>query len=443
MKTKVILCFLFFGLCGGTLQSQESATIELPITMHTGYGPFLPSFRGISTRKVSDANPWRDTSKDAKNIPETWTEVGEGKIETDIYQAAYQDYISGTASKESYENLQKSWNWTPDTASLSKKPVKTKIAFAIGKDASGELKLIVDANNNLDYSDDVPFTPLSMHELLGGQAMDKAIEVSCEYYLNGEIVARKIPMMIGHYSNMYMCNFPLYATTELDGQQIALCSSRFSDLSWRETNALLVHPGDSLPPNVIMDRIVANNEYIEVNGALYKNKGVNASRNVLVLEKTTAPRDQLYATQIGFRPPAFAGEDFLTKAGLSLEDHKGKYVLIDFWSTSCGPCIQEMPNLKALYERTDPSRFEIIGIVGDSRPTNLSKAIEKHSITWPQILSDEENNITKAYGVNSYPTVFLVDPNGVIVAKNLRGKALDDKVEEALRSSPPPSPTAL
>jgi peroxiredoxin len=91
-----------------------------------------------------------------------------------------------------------------------------------------------------------------------------------------------------------------------------------------------------------------------------------------------------------------------------------------------------MPNLKTLYENTDRSKIEFLGIVGDSPAEGLEKMIERFGITWQQILSDETNPIVKKYGVNSYPTTLLIDPEGIIIAKNLRGKALEDKIKELI-----------
>lgn len=111
-----------------------------------------------------------------------------------------------------------------------------------------------------------------------------------------------------------------------------------------------------------------------------------------------------------------------------MESLKGKYVLLDFWAVWCGPCIDEIPNLKKLYAAADKSQFEIIGIVGDSPSQSLEELIDKQGINWPQILSDETNEITKKYGINGYPTTFLLDKEGTIIAKNLRGTELEEKI---------------
>lgn len=95
-----------------------------------------------------------------------------------------------------------------------------------------------------------------------------------------------------------------------------------------------------------------------------------------MLEKINKPKEEICSTQTGFKSFPFKGENFITHDSISLDRLNGKYVLIDFWATWCGPCLDELPNLKELYARVDTSRFEIISIVGDSSPEDLNRLIE-------------------------------------------------------------------
>ena len=103
-------------------------------------------------------------------------------------------------------------------------------------------------------------------------------------------------------------------------------------------------------------------------------------------------------------------------------------MFLDFWATWCGPCLQEMPNLKELYKKTDRDKFEIVGIVGDSSNDQIKKIIEKDSIIWPQVLTTDSNKIKEDYGIQGYPTTILIDPEGIVIAKSLRGKELVEKI---------------
>ena len=148
-----------------------------------------------------------------------------------------------------------------------------------------------------------------------------------------------------------------------------------------------------------------------------------------VLERIQQPKQDLISTQMGFKAPAIHGKRFNAD---SLPSQNGKYLLVDFWATWCGPCLKELPHLKELYAKTDRSKFEIIGIIGDSSPESIEKVMSQSEIDWPQIQSDAENQLKESFGITAYPTTFLIDPNGIIVAKGLRGEALENKILELL-----------
>lgn len=432
MKQKT-LAFIVLGI--SVLAScSNNKVFELPLTEKNGYGPFAPALGGISTYSEDSNNVWKKTYLKVSGAPKDWTEVKFGDIETNIYQQIYQSYLLGNISDETYKNVQLSWNWKPDTLNLSKKPIKTKIAFAIGKDSTGTEKMIVDANNNLDLSDDKPFIPAEINlEKKNNQdslAQKNAVEVTFERYQNHQIVTAHAPLFVVHAKqyNLYMSNFPQHKTTNSEGIEIAVCSNGFTNLSYDNPGIVLMNDSLKQGKKAGSQNVVALNEYFEMNGKIYRNKGFNPTDNALVLEKISLPKDQLASTQIGYQSFPFSGKEFKTMGTISSEGLKGKYVLLDFWAVWCGPCVQEIPNLKKLYEKTDRSKFEIVGIVAESPTDVLDKMIGEQSISWPQVLSDQVNKIKETYEVNGFPTSFLINPEGVIVAKNLRGKELEDKV---------------
>jgi len=129
-----------------------------------------------------------------------------------------------------------------------------------------------------------------------------------------------------------------------------------------------------------------------------------------------------------FKAPTPNGET------LSLEDAMGKLTLIDFWASWCKPCRLENPNVVSVYNDYKDKGFNIISISLDKNKRNWEKAIKDDNMDWYHIsnLKYWSEPIAKSWGVRSIPATFLIDEDGIIVAKNLRGSALRNKVDELL-----------
>lgn len=138
-------------------------------------------------------------------------------------------------------------------------------------------------------------------------------------------------------------------------------------------------------------------------------------------------------TAVGQMAMEFTQNDVNEKP-VSLSSLRGKYVLVDFWASWCGPCRQENPNVVKAFNAYKDKGFTVLGVSLDQKKDPWLKAIEKDQLTWAHVsdLKYWQNEVAVQYGINSIPASFLLDPNGKIVGKNLRGEALTKKLAELM-----------
>jgi thiol-disulfide isomerase/thioredoxin len=139
------------------------------------------------------------------------------------------------------------------------------------------------------------------------------------------------------------------------------------------------------------------------------------------------------ALAVGVKFPDFNEKDTAGKP-LSIANYNGKVVLIDFWATWCGPCRAELPNVIATYKKYHNQGFEIIGISLDQDQAKLTGFTKDMNMTWPQYFDGQswQNKLAVKYGIESIPATFLLDGNGKIIGRDLRGDELTQAVAKAL-----------
>tara|TARA_R110001599_G_scaffold1889_1_gene9526 strand:+ start:67423 stop:68703 length:1281 start_codon:yes stop_codon:yes gene_type:complete len=422
-----ISCFFFLLLiisCTATDKNSEVEIIELPIIQEEGFGDFYKRY-GIITTDSRPKSIWSKTEVETKGISENWKDPVVKQIWFDAHQFVYQNFIAGNIDTARFEELKKSWNFDPEKGPYSKEPIKSFTHLVFFKNPEGKLFYKIDTNNNRDFSDEEIFSTANESNLVGSSG---SVIHTLKYQAirNDEVTDLETSFEIKPHTMGLMNNHPVHFSTELDGSSIQI-SNGFQSTDFNSVTNLLVGQQDSTSsPNPIQI-----NEYLTVNNTIYQNLGVNANKMVLTLKKL--PKDtMLYSTQVGFLAKNFTGKEFTTNESINLDNYRGKFVYLDFWGSWCAPCIDEMPYHVDAYQKLDSSKIEFIGIAANDNEKRLRETLDKFKVKWPQIFS---NDIPKDYRIVGYPTSFLIDPEGIIVAKNLRGAHLSDTLDHYLKNS--------
>jgi thiol-disulfide isomerase/thioredoxin len=235
------------------------------------------------------------------------------------------------------------------------------------------------------------------------------------------------------------------------GQRNALVSTANAERDVAKRNAIMteINKIDVMVPNVVMQFAESNPSSVASAWALYFVSPLFENR---IAELETAygklqsiAKKLVYVNQleqfiakgkigmVGSQALDFTQNDVDGKP-VSLSSFKGKYVLVDFWASWCGPCRGENPNVVSAYERYKDKNFTVLGVSLDQSKPNWLKAIKDDNLTWTHIsdLQYWNNSAARLYRIESIPTNLLIDPTGKIIGKNIRGEELQKKLAEVL-----------
>ncbi|MGM0599514.1 MAG: TlpA family protein disulfide reductase [Candidatus Rifleibacteriota bacterium] len=165
-------------------------------------------------------------------------------------------------------------------------------------------------------------------------------------------------------------------------------------------------------------------------------KELKSSKNPEIVAAGEKMLNEFFRDPVGKKFPEFP-EGLKTTDGkeLSLDRFKDKILLVDFWATWCPPCVEEVPNLVKTYNKYHEKGFEIIGISFDESKEKFDKYIEENNMPWPQYFDGKgwKNEVGPTYGIQSIPTMYLLDKDQKVISNNLRGENLEKELEKIFK----------
>lgn len=221
-----------------------------------------------------------------------------------------------------------------------------------------------------------------------------------------------------------------------DTTMIQALRDEFFDLQDRMTNFEKEFAGkhpDALITALIVDRMLESGAVpvADIEG-MYN--GFSEALKTSALGKSIQEKlDTSKRTAIGAKAPDFSGPR-PDGSELALRDALGKVTLVDFWAGWCRPCRAENPNIVAVYHKYKDKGFKVLGVSLDRNPEEWKQAIAEDGLEWEQIsnIAYFDDEIARLYNIRAIPASFVLDQNGIIVAKDLRGPALEAKIAELL-----------
>jgi thiol-disulfide isomerase/thioredoxin len=352
---------------------------------------------------VKDGRFWDQVYPVISGIPDSLTDVKTYYSAIDNVQALYQAFRAGVVEKKDFDYYIKAWG--SDTTGCCRQYVKTHVVIVSGISPKGVKYYLVDTNNNYSFADEIPV----------GEIIQSSppVKILIEKNRNGKVI-KDSTWIVFRELKMRMDEIRMGLNfSEFSSGTFQLSSADYqirafpAHGNYREGTTFEVLTGTGSQKFSI-------GEFFKVNNSLYK---IDCSPDGLEITLTKVLKNE-GSTQAGMPPISFKAK---TLKGENINfpgDFKGKYVLLDFWATSCGPCVMEMRDYYVdIYKKYGGKEFEIIG-VADNTADELKKFVGKNPYEWMIIPDGELKTILKKYRINSFPSLFLINPEGVIISKN-------------------------
>jgi thiol-disulfide isomerase/thioredoxin len=441
-SSKIIVAILFLSCLAIGAKGQEVQKVHvIKLSWERGYGPFLPGLK-VHPKTLKKGLPeFEGLKMHLKGIPTSWTSSIDRQLWFDAEQFVYQNYLKGNISKDLFDSY--NTDSTENTKVFLDSALKCYTHMIYTYNSDNKIVCKVDTDNDLDFDDELAFEP----PLMNWQKIDSlgmsAPTIRFQLNYQKQAINLEANLLVVNIGNKLMTNLAMHAVGKIVVNNKAFTIRLNREFSSPDDRAysIVCLENDSFGRKFEFSEMIPHEQwifkkqYLTINGKKYQNLGFDLNSMTLTLgEISDSINSELSSNQLDFIAKDFEGENFTTGAKIKLSRYYGsKYVLLNFWGTWCGPCVKKIPELQELKQKIGSAEFEIIGIASNEDPIRFKKFLEKNSIKWPQILSSDLNDIVKLYNVTAFPTSYLLDKKGKIIAINLTGQELFDKINSLVK----------
>ena len=453
----------------GSCQTNSTSSDVLSIALSAGddKSPFAHGFSAMSPYDSSGIGFWAKALQPATGLPDSLLAATLYTDNLQSEQHIYYGFKAGLMDSARYEGYME--NGFIDEDLYTTEFVDQQIHIVVGKTADSSHVIIYDTDNDEDLSDEQAFVvskdPSSTHWVAIEDALPE-VEVSYELFDGSTIREATARIAVNPYIQLppgmpdlafvggrgYQTGYIDYKgqryawwvadasskgaftrmgtriwfePIELD-EEIKRPKEQYRLLSEAKANVLeedIEWPEGNFPA---IEEPYEMGDLLSLGGDYFTLEAIDPKGEYLTLKPAEA-------NNVGLRK-GLAAPDFeaitLDNSVVRLSDYRGKYVLIDFWGTWCGPCITEVPYLVDAYDSYSRDDFEILAVANDS-PDLVRDFVEKEGLEWVQVVQEEGDpdtmSVLELYRIRGYPTTYLLDRDGIIVEREskLRGSDLE------------------
>ena len=428
---KVTLILLLLLSC-----KEQSENITIKLESKNGYGVFKPGRRIIFPSK--DVIEYKGVPKDIKEYVVRSIPIQRG-------QYVWNKYKSGGVDKNYF--LKAVSYYKLDSTKMTTDFVDTEVLLLIGTNEKNKRVIIIDSNNDEDFNGEEILLyeyPISKEEQKKVSNSLPSIETSFEFFLNNEIITKRISLKPSPYKKSLRVKFrtdneiekkyflfisiPEYRKGKfrINKEEYNLfVSNRFTKPSFsNQDTKIFINKLNQSSSELDGDIPYQIGDIFNSNGHDYQIESISIFGDTLKLKYIG---DNAYPVGIteGFYLPKFKDKK-LDNSIFTLEDYPNKYVLIDFWGTWCNPCIKLIPKLKELNNEFKDKDFVLVSIAYDKNIEKVQEFINKEEMNWVHVFADrnqfDKNSLVNKLRISKYPTTILISPSGKIIS---RGNDLD------------------